>query len=69
MSDKTFLQELESIRNKVQFLCDEYEIDGDAEKQLLEIREDLQRMITQCIEIQLKMMKQERTPLIYDRDK
>jgi Tfp pilus assembly protein PilO len=60
MSEKNFLQELQSIKNKVEYLRDEYEIEGSAEIQLNEIRNDLQEMINHCIELQLMITKDEK---------
>lgn len=57
MSDKTFLQELQSIKRKLELAHDNYD---DAEymeipEDINEIIGDINGMITQCIEIQNNM--------------
>jgi len=58
MSDKTFLQELQSIKHKIELLEESWAISDDTSEDIEEIKEDVQRMISQCLEIQLAMMKQ-----------
>jgi adenylate cyclase len=70
MSDKTILQDLESIRNKLRMLHDETsecEYFCDIEDDINEILGDVQAMINQCIEIQLHMMKEENKKNFYKK--
>ena len=70
MSDKTFLQELQSIKSKVEQLAITYE-KGETSLHYVEtitneIKQDLQAMINQCIEIQIAMTKQENAKKFYN---
>lgn len=62
MSDKTFLQELQSIHAKIERV-QAIGHDGDIRpSELDEIKGDVKAMIEQCLEIQLAMMKQGTIP-------
>lgn len=62
MSDKTFLQELQSIKTKIEAIAAKYEVGETSlhymETATNEIKADIQAMINQCLEIQIAMMKQ-----------
>lgn len=63
MSDKTFLQELESIKKKAELFRDYIDVDSSTPEEMEKIDEiidDVKTMINKCIEIQLAMMKQDR---------
>lgn len=68
MSGKNFLQELESIKRKVEICYDEYPTGDDTALQLTEIKEAIQGMINQCIEIQLHVMKEQNAKNFYKKD-
>jgi Ser-tRNA(Ala) deacylase AlaX len=63
VSDKTFLQELESIKKKAELFRDYIDVDSSTPEEMEKIDEiidDVKTMINKCIEIQLAMMKQDR---------
>lgn len=72
MSDKTFLQELQSIKREAEILNAVYsknheKYDMDTLDRMSQIIGSLDQMIDQCLEIQLAMMKQGTMPDVKGR--
>ena len=58
MSDKTFLQELQSIKRKLETIHSFMPQGSGMGESISKVIEDVQSMINQCLEIQIAMMKQ-----------